>query len=651
MRFLLACALLMCTYFTAAQSAQKKIDSLLQVAESSTDSIRLRHYNKVSFYYIFNDPPAAKTLLQKGIQDAQQNEIPFSEAELTNTLGIYFDVSGKQDSAKYYFEKALDISKRNDFKTITVMIINNLGMFNWNKGNYQEALDYFFSALEMNKINTSDKGNGTYLNNIGLIYQEMTDYDKALEYHNLALEIRKKHSELSAIPASLNNIGICYLRKNNHEKAEAFFKEAISTAQKANENGKYYDALVNLSNLYVEQKNDVKAIPGYEKSIAGREQYNIDRNSNVIPIANLILAYTNLKNTEKAQEYIEKGEALLVEFPDTRNASVLFYRNASEASFLNGNATKGSEYLDKAVTLSEEIYSTENAEAIANLETKFKVAEKEADLATTRANLAETELKVEQRNTMIYGALGLALILGLLGYLFYNQQKLKNRQLVKEGELKTALARIETQNKLQEQRLRISRDLHDNIGSQLTFIISSVDSLQYGLKEAAPTTIKKLSGISSFASETIHELRDTIWAMNKDDISFEDLQVRISNFIEKANTASEGVTFDFNIAEDVSRDHTFSSVEGMNIYRIIQEAVNNALKHSEASEITVTISAAPTTYQIEISDNGKGFLLEEVSEGNGIQSIQKRAKEVGGAVAITSDMKSGTIIEIVIPSK
>ena len=163
------------------------------------------------------------------------------------------------------------------------------------------------------------------------------------------------------------------------------------------------------------------------------------------------------------------------------------FPNASslvEASFLNGNATKGREYLDKAVTLSEEIYSTENAEAIANLETKFKVAEKEADLATTRANLAETELKVEQRNTMIYGALGLALILGLLGYLFYNQQKLKNRQLVKEGELKTALARIETQNKLQEQRLRISRDLHDNIGSQLTFIISSVDSLQYGLKEA-----------------------------------------------------------------------------------------------------------------------------------------------------------------------
>ncbi|MFC7356746.1 tetratricopeptide repeat protein [Jejudonia soesokkakensis] len=642
MRFLLLSALLLCFTEVYAQSAQKKIDSLLQVAETSTDSTRLRIYNKVSFYYIFNDPPAAKNLLQKGIQDAQETDIPFSEAELTNTLGIYFDVSGKQDSAKYYFEKALNISKRHDFKIITVMIVNNLGMFNWNKGNYQEALAYFFSALEMNKTNTTDEGNGTYLNNIGLIYQEMADYDKALEYHNQALEIRRRHQKLSAIPASLNNIGICHLQKNELEKAETFFKEAISTAQEANENGKYYDALVNLSNLYVKQKKYEKAIPGYEKAIAGRDQNNIDRNANVTPIANLILAYISLKNTERAEEYILKGEALLDEFPDTRNASVLFYRNASEAFFLTGNTAKGSEYLDKAITLSEEIYSAENAEAIANLETKFNVAEKEADLATTRANLAETELKVKQRNTMIYGALGLALILGLLGYLFYNQQKLKNRQLVKEGELQSALAQIETQNKLQEQRLRISRDLHDNIGSQLTFIISSIDSLQYGLAGSAPKTVEKLSGISAFTSETIYELRDTIWAMNKDDISFEDLQTRISNFIKKANTASEGVEFDFKIAEAISKAHTFTSVEGMNIYRIIQEAVNNALKHSEATTIEVLISENESTFIIEIKDNGKGFTPDEVAMGNGLGSIKKRAKEIGGELVILSEEKKGT---------
>ncbi|HCY83071.1 MAG TPA: two-component sensor histidine kinase, partial [Xanthomarina gelatinilytica] len=106
--------------------------------------------------------------------------------------------------------------------------------------------------------------------------------------------------------------------------------------------------------------------------------------------------------------------------------------------------------------------------------------------------------------------------------------------LKKETELKEALIKIETQNKLQDQRLRISRDLHDNIGAQLTFIISSLDNLKYGFK--LPDNLNdKLKYISEFTSSTIYELRDTIWAMNKSEISFEDLQSRISNFIEKAN--------------------------------------------------------------------------------------------------------------------
>ena len=78
------------------------------------------------------------------------------------------------------------------------------------------------------------------------------------------------------------------------------------------------------------------------------------------------------------------------------------------------------------------------------------------------------------------------------------------------------MAKIETQNKLQEQRLRISRDLHDNIGAQLTFIISSIDNLKFGFTDISEKLGSKLSNISSFTQQTIYELRDTIWAMNKE---------------------------------------------------------------------------------------------------------------------------------------
>ncbi len=627
-----------------SQSVPKQIDSLMQVAQKANDSTRLRIYNKVSFYYIFNDPPKAKKLLRESILDAKNKNIPFSEAELVNTYGIYYDVSGKADSAKYYFEKALELSQKKDYKNITVMIINNLGMFHWNKGNYQQALDYFFQALEMNNSIVTTNGNASYYNNIGLIYQEMGQYDRALEYHKKALQDRRKYNDLKEIPTSLANIGVVLGAKGQYEGAEKSFNEAIEAAKDANELGKYYDALSGLSDIYIIQKKPEKAIPLLQELLEGRNKYNIDRRSNLEAIAHVIEAYNDFGNLPEALKYVNMGNLFLEEFPDIRNAAVDFYQNASETYFRANNPQKGGEYLQKAIAAKEQIFSTENAESIANLETKFKVAEQEKALAETRANLAETQLEVEQKNTLLYGSLILALVLGLLGYLFYNQQKLKNRQLQKESELKTALAKIETQNELQEQRLRISRDLHDNIGSQLTFIISSIDNLKYGFSEISDKLGNKLSGISNFTTQTIYELRDTIWAMNKESITFEDLQARISNFIEHAKNASESTEFSFQINKDVDETHVFTSVEGMNIYRIIQEAVNNALKYAHADEIDVNISKKENHYQIEIIDNGKGFDTETVELGNGLSNMKKRAREIGGMLQIKSSQKGTGIL-------
>jgi signal transduction histidine kinase len=234
--------------------------------------------------------------------------------------------------------------------------------------------------------------------------------------------------------------------------------------------------------------------------------------------------------------------------------------------------------------------------------------------------------------------------LGLFGSLFYSQQRLKYRQLHKEGELKTALAKIETQNRLQEQRLRISRDLHDNIGAQLTFIISSLDNLKYGFKDMGEKLSGKLSGISGFTSQTIYELRDTIWAMNKENITFEDLQARISNFIDQAKVASEKTSCSFEIASEVNKEHVLTSVEGMNSYRVIQEAVNNALKYSEATKIDVKISEENDAISIAIKDNGKGFNRKEIEAGNGLNNMKKRARDLGANFSINSSSGEGTSV-------
>jgi signal transduction histidine kinase len=169
------------------------------------------------------------------------------------------------------------------------------------------------------------------------------------------------------------------------------------------------------------------------------------------------------------------------------------------------------------------------------------------------------------------------------------------------------------------------------------------------LEGAATSVTQKLGKISDFTSQTIYDLRDTIWAMNKTDISVEDLQARISNFIEKAKISSD-VEFQFDVDEIHLKEEHFTSVQGMNMYRIIQESVNNALKYSEATLIKVAISAVSGTgkekLEVYIFDNGKGFDFETAHFGNGIANIKKRAKDLGGIVSITSEKEKGTMVRL-----
>lgn len=647
MRYLFIILFLHLVSISKAQNLAKRVDSMLQVAKASNDSVQLRIYNQAAFYYIFNNPTKAKEILTKGIKKSKQVSSAFSEAELTNTLGIYYDVSGKPDSAKYYFKKAFNVSKDNNLKIIEVMVINNLGMFHWNKGQYQEALDYFFQALAMNAEMKTKNKEETYLNNIGLIYQEMKQYDKALNYHKRALVLRRKNNDSTAIPASLNNLAIAQTYKGDYAKAEQNLLECLTISKKVNELGVYCNCLNSLSDLYLKTNKYFKTIPLLKEAIAIRNKNNIDRRANLSSIANIIQVYYETNQPKKAIPFIKQGLAFLNEFSDLKIDAVDFYKNAAYIYFLENNITQGEKYLNQALTVKDSIFSKQNAENLATLETKFETEKKERDLAQTRATLAEKELEVERKNKFLYGSLGFAFLLGLIGYLLYNQQKLKNNQLQKENELKEALARIETQNKLQEQRLRISRDLHDNIGSQLTFITSSLDNLNYKIGAEDKQVSNKINQISEFTTQTIYELRDTIWAMNKEWITLEDLQTRISNFIEKANQASNLVSFNFKIVNNTSRQVKISSLKGINIYRIIQESVNNALKHAQAKEIEVKLIINENNCTITIQDDGKGFDIHNINLGNGIYNIKKRAREINGNLKIASQINKGTKITLI----
>src|SRR5690606_12394398 len=185
--------------------------------------------------------------------------------------------------------------------------------------------------------------------------------------------------------------------------------------------------------------------------------------------------------------------------------------------------------------------------------------------------------KTKERNLVVlFCVIGMLILI-----LFFTNQRLKSKRLRTEVELKAAMLQIESQNQLQKQRIEISRNLHDTLGAQLTFIVSAIDNLKI-FDLSKEKLVIKYDQLSDFTRTAIIELRDTIWAMNKEQITFEDLKGRVSNFVLQAKASVPLTRFSFTFPQESS--YAFRSKNGIEIFRIIQEAVHNAIKHAEASE-------------------------------------------------------------------
>jgi signal transduction histidine kinase len=516
---------------------------------------------------------------------------------------------------------------------------------------FPEALSLALKSLEYNQLNNIENNIQRDMSFIGYIHDRMYEYRESIKWNRNALDLAIKLGNKSAQAVCYGRIGIAYdeLAENNNFNQKLFDSalyynlKAAKLSEEAGDLGFARTTCSNIGNSYSKLRRYDKAEEYTLKSLAvpGFEE------KKGVTLVNLGKIYLETGGYEAAKKILDSAMKNTIHY-GTRKYQFEAYYRLHELDVKKGNYKSALQNYIEYKSIEDSLLNETKTKQIVEVSERYKTAEKEREILVQRAELAEQNVIIQQRNYQLLGLIGLAAILGLVGYLLYNQQKLKNKQLQKESELKEAMVKIETQNKLQDQRLRISRDLHDNIGAQLTFIISSLDNLKYGYNITNQGLEDKLSGISSFTRDTIYELRDTIWAMNKSEITFEDLQSRISNFIEKANITSKDAKFEFTIDDNVNVQTTFTSINGMNIYRIIQEAVNNAIKYAEASLISVKIHSKNDVIEIEVNDNGKGFNMATVELGNGINNMKKRAEEIKAKLIIGSLENKGTQIKLTI---
>lgn len=202
----------------------------------------------------------------------------------------------------------------------------------------------------------------------------------------------------------------------------------------------------------------------------------------------------------------------------------------------------------------------------------------------------------------------------------------------------------ERQTIIEKERVRISKDMHDEVGSSLTRIALLSDQIlnKTGDEKIIRSTISKISGISR---EVIDNMSEIIWAINPKNDKLDNLAAYIreytSEFLEGTN-----ITPQFKFMEDFPAKN-LSSEWKRNLFLIVKESLNNIIKHSGASQVELNLNVTGNKLCFSICDNGIGFDVNENSKfGNGLYNIEKRISEIKGKVEIISSKRKGTEIKL-----
>jgi len=592
-------------------------------------------------------------------------------------IGMKFR-STDMDSARYYTELAFNEAEAldNDYYRARIWIV--YGILSWDEGRPKDALSFHLKAKPILENSKDYYVLGSLYTNMSNAYEALSEFDTSVAYQFKALENFIAGKDSIWIAGSYLNLGNRYKLIQEPDLSLEYYLKALNMYRKIGND--YFVAMCynSVATAYLEKKQFDKAFEYAKKSF---ENYNSvgARLDQGYPLTNMALANWGLGNFDDAEHYYnqaiaiqeERGERLAqislkndlaniyLKQGKTNRAEKLAmttYQEANSIDYLPGidalsktlsliyeektDFKKAYVYHQKHKAARDSLYFAEKAKEMLNLKEKYESEQKENEILRQQNQLVESELSIKKRNNMLMGSGGLVAILLIVGFVLFREQKIKAKNFERETVLEKAMAEARAQENLKEQRLRIARDLHDNIGSQLTYLTSLTDSAKRGIDKGEVFLMEKLTQMKQFSLVTISELRDTIWAMNKDEISLEDIKERTQQLAATVHEATDDKTRVK--VKGTPANRVLNAFVGMNLFRIIQESVNNAVKHSGSELIEVIFNEIDGAVQIVVLDFGRGFNMSKESTGNGLHIMRNRAEKAGVDFEQESKLGKGT---------
>lgn len=553
--------------------------------------------NAISFVEVLESLGPMKKLYEKTLEDAEKIHYKKGKAVALSRLAI----------VEYYLN---DYDKGMDYSMRAVQLFEEMGDMAAVAGTYADlgyslkainldlALSYFRQAIEIGERHNVGIVMAKIYDNYGVLLQPNL-LDSAVYFYQRALTIKEKYKDVVGIPYSLNKLATAYSAHGNFKKAFEYLDRSDEIRQKENGLHGMADNLAYRADIFYDMNKADSAIYYYEQAVTKAEKVNFQALKRFC-YDRLTQLYAKKKNYERAYFYNQKLQHL-----------------------------------------NDSTFTAETSAKIANLQVEFETEKKQKEIAEQRLiNARQTRISESRKKWIIFGS-GLLVFL-LVGIVFiYYSQRLKRQNEQKAAALQSKLEQARLEKKFAEEKLNISRELHDNIGSHLTFMISSVDNLVY--QEQEPTKIDKLNSISNFGRNSMKDLRTTIWAMKHDGGTLQQLILKLT---ELKNAL--GSQLDIAIINKANPDLTLNALQMLNIHRIAQESIQNTIKYAGATGLKVLIEERGQDLKLSVSDNGKGFDTSDIGLGNGLQNMKYRAEEIGGQITFDSQPGS-TVISVAVP--
>lgn len=608
------------------------IDSLRQVLQhASSASEKAFTLAQISIYVSESNPDSGLALANNGIALTQGIHNDTAFAFYLNAQGWAYFRRGQNDSAINYLTRAVNILKKLNCKKEECSTLLNLTAVFDAEDNSEKELSYLMEVLPLVDSLHDLRIKAVAEVNIGNVYNKLGNSKKAMDYLQKGIaSSRLLHNDFY-LSDPLITLGLLYISLKQYDSALLHFREALSINKRIkNVNGQAI-ACENIGDVFLNKAAETNIHPYadsalYYFELAAAAFKDFGNKSDI--------AYENL-NIGKAFALLNEKNKAIEKLTDALSVfkSGSSYNYAYEAASVLSNIyskqkdfEKAFDYLRQSDNYKKIIDSLNEKKTIDNLLIKYETDKKEHDIQLLNAQKDIADKKLQRDKIILIFSFGFIALLIFTGIIFLQQWRIRQQ-----------LRSVQIRN-------RIAGDLHDDIGSSLSSIFLLSNMAQQ--KDSGPVYQSTLQKISNNAKELMDKMNDIVWTMKPGNDDGTNLKEKLEKLLQVPE--SSGIHVQADIDEKLS-NIKFTMEARKNIFLISKEAINNILKHAQASCISMSLSVVKDAVTITITDNGKGFDVGSAVFNNGMDTMSQRARDCGGNFSIESAPGQGSTVQVLIP--